>query len=127
MPEYSDLLKQYGGRVGTAFIQWAAPGIASGFINQLFHQWHVDVGKITECVQNNRSLWDEIGLDDREQISNLAKKVGNVDFISAEFLIKSIRKDFPAVASLFLNWPEAAEWLIKQIAKLKAGVNGLDQ
>lgn len=126
MPKYLDSLKQYAGMFGTGLIQVAAPGIASGFINELFHQWHVDVDKITEDVRNNRSLWGEMELEDHKQISNLAKKVGTLDFITPVFFINSIKKDFPGVASLFLNWPEAGEWLARQIDDLKAGVNGVD-
>jgi len=119
-------LKRYAGAAGTGLMKQVAPGIAGGFINELFHQWHVDVAKITKNVQDNRSLWDELRTDQRKQIGDLSQKVGNLDFITPEFLINSIKKDFPGVASLFLNWPEAAEWLARQIDDLKAGVNGVE-
>lgn len=115
-----DTIKQYAGMFGTGLLKQMAPGVASGFINGLFHQWHVDVAKITQDVQSNRPLWDELEPDQRREISDLAKRVG-LDFITPEFFINSIKKDFPGVASLFLHWPEAAEWLASQIDDLKAG------
>jgi len=119
-------LKRYASAAGMGLMKEMAPRIAGGFINELFHQWHVDVARITKDVQDNRSLWGEMESDQRRQIGGLAKRVGNLDFITSEFLIDSIKKDFPGVASLFLNWPEAAEWLAKQIDDLKAGVNGVE-
>ena len=114
-----DALKKSASAVGIGLLKGMAPRIASGFINEQFHQWHVDVAKITQDVQNNRSLWGEMEPDQRRQIDDLAKRVGNLDFITPEFLINSIKKDFPGVASLFLNWSEAAEWLARQIEDLK--------
>jgi len=120
-------LKRYASAAGMGLMKEMAPRIAGGFINEKFHQWKVDVAKITKDVQNNRSLWGDMGPDQRSQVNDLAKRVGALDFITPEFLINSIKKDFPGVASLFLNWPEAAEWLGRQIDDLKAGVNGVDQ
>lgn len=115
-----DTIKQYASMFGTGLLKQMAPGVASGFINGLFHQWHVDGAKITQDIQNNRSLWDGLEPDQRREIGDLAKKVG-LDFITPEFFINSIKKDFPGVASLFLQWPEAAEWLASQIDDLKRG------
>lgn len=96
-----------------------APGLASGVINEFFHQWNVDVDKITEDVQRDRPLWGEMGPDERRQLAAFAGKMDNLDFITSQWLIDSIKKDFPAVASLFLNWLEAGEWLGRQIDELK--------
>jgi len=96
-----------------------APGIAGGIINELFHQWHVDVAKITQDVQSDRSLWDGMKPEQRNQLKSLPRRVGNLDFITPAFIINSVKKDFPSVASLLLNWPEANEWLVRQIEELK--------
>jgi len=96
-----------------------APQVAGGYINQLFHQWNVDVHKITEDIQSNRSLWEDIKPEQKEQLSSLAARIGNLDFITSELVIESIKTDFPAVASLFLGWPEAQEWLARQLDELK--------
>lgn len=119
MLDILDKLKGFGSILGKGMV----PGIAGGFINELFHQWHVDVAMITQYVQNNQSLWDGLTPDMRNQLGVVAEKVGNLDFITPEFLITSIKKDFSGVASLFLKWPEAAEWLDRQINDLKAGLS----
>lgn len=100
--------------------------MAAGAITEMFSNWGVTVAMITEYVQSDRSLWGEMESGKRSQLGVLAQKVGNLDFITPEFLINSIRKDFPGVASLFLNSPSAREWLERQIEELKAGVNGVE-
>ena len=114
-----DKLKEYGGAIGKGLLLQLAPGVAGGIINELFHQWDVDVAKVIKDVQANRSLWDDIKPEQKEQLSNLASRIGNLDFITADLVIESIKNDFPGVASLFLGWPEAREWLTRQLEDLK--------
>lgn len=123
-----DALRKHVGAAGMGLMKGLAPSIAGGFINELFHHpWEVNVAKITQDVQSNRSLWDGMEPDQRRQIRDLAERIGTLDFITPEFLIDSIKKDFPGVASLFLKWPEAAEWLARQIDDLKVWINSVDQ
>lgn len=117
-----DSIKRHLAPFGKGLMQEMVPGMAAGAITEMFHQWHVDVPMITEYVRSNQSLWGGMGEEKRKELGILAQKVGNLDFITPEFLINSIRKDFPGVASLFLNWPEAREWLERQIEELKEGV-----
>jgi hypothetical protein len=119
MPDILDKLKQYGGLLGKGLMTQLAPGIAEGLINELFHQWKIDRAKAIQDVQSNRSLWNEMAPDERKELNSLAVTIGNLDFITPIFIINSIKKDFPSVASLFLNWPEAQEWLARQIEDLK--------
>jgi len=121
-----DVLKQYASMFGTGLMKQMTPGVASGFINKMVSQWHLSVAIVTKYVETNRSLWYGLTPYQRRQIGDLAKRVGNLDFITPEFFINSIKKDSPNIASLFLHWPEAAEWLASQIGDLKAGVNGTD-
>lgn len=118
MPDYLAKLKVFG----KGLIVEMVPGIASGIINEFFHQWNVNAAKIIQDVQSNRSLWVDLKPDQRDQLKATSQRLGNLDFITPEFLINSIKEDFPAVASLFLNWPEAGEWLARQINDLKAGI-----
>jgi len=120
---YMDKLKQYAGIFGTGLLHQIAPEIVGGIINEFFHQWRVDVDKVIDNVQRNRCIWDELKPEHRRQLNSLAKKVGDLNFITSTMFINSIKKDFPAVASLFLGWPEAMEWLKRQIEELKAQVN----
>jgi hypothetical protein len=126
MTDHLGKIKGVASSFGKELLSGLTPRAASGLINELFHQWSVDVPKITQYVQQNRSLWDGIEPDRRRQLGGLAKKVGSLDFITPDFLVDSIKRDFPAVASLFLNWPEAGEWLARQIDDLKKQVSEIE-
>jgi hypothetical protein len=117
-----DKIKQLAAPFGRGLLAEAAPAIAGGVLTEFLHQWHVDVASITQDIQSDRSLWTDIGPDERRQLAFFAKKIGNLDFITPEWFIENIKEDFPAVASLFLNWPEAGEWLVRQIDELKREV-----
>lgn len=118
-----EALKGYAGLFSRGLILEMAPKISGGMMNELFHQWNMDFAKLTEYVRENKSLWSMIEPEQHEQLRALAEKVGDLDFLTADVLINGIRKDFPGVASLFLNWPEAGDWLLLQIEELKAQVN----
>jgi hypothetical protein len=118
-----DRLKEYAGLFRTGMLKQMTPAITGGFINGFFHEWKVDREKITDYVENDRSLWDNLTPDQQQEINTLTQNI-DLNFVTPVFLINSIRKDFPAVASLFLSWPEAAEWLDRQIQELKGGVEG---
>lgn len=119
MPKYLEKLKQLAGPIGRGLVQEMAPGIAGGVIVEQFHQWNVDVARITEDVLRDRSLWAEMGPDERKQLAVFSRQSVNLDFMTPGLVIDSIKGDFPAVASLFLNWPEAGQWLTRQIDDLK--------
>ena len=116
-------LKQVADIFGRGVVLQVAPRIAGGMINEFFHKWNVDVARITRDVQHDRCLWDNLTPDQREQLKIAAQKIGNLDFITTDFIITSIKKDFLAVATLLLNWPEAGEWLARQIDDLKRGIS----
>lgn len=100
-----------------------APGIAGGLINGLFHQWNMDIPKVTEDIRKNNSFWSKMDAEQQEQLRAQAERLGDVDFLTPDVVIDGIKEDFPGVASLFLNWSEAKEWLILQIADVKDRVS----
>jgi len=114
-----DKVKRYAGMFGTGLLRQMAPEIAGGMLNELFHTWKVDVDKICRDVQNDRSIWDEMKPDQRKQIVGVARSMGNLDFLTVDVVVNGIKKDFPAVAGLFLSWPEAHDWLTRQLDILK--------
>ena len=122
MPDLFDKLKQYGSLLGKGLMLEMAPGIAAGLINELFHQWNIDVAKITQDVQHNRSLWDAMAPDQRKELNNLAAKIGNLDFFTPSFIIDSIKNDFPGVASLLINWEPGMKWLTEQLEDIKSTI-----
>ena len=103
-----------------------APRVVGGMLNQLCHEWKLDKAKITEYVENNTSLWNQLTPENWKEIAVLADVLGDLDFITPELVIESIKKDFYQIASLLVNWPEASAWLERQITELKQGIVSTD-
>lgn len=122
MSNIGDTFKHYSNIFGKGLVQQLVPGITEGLIINLFEEWKVDVAKVTSDVQNNRSLWGSLEEQHKQQLAYAAKRVGNLDFITSRFFINAIKKDFPAVASLFLNWDMAGQWLERQVQEMKAEI-----
>lgn len=122
MPDYLDKVKRYAGVFGTGLLRQMAPDIAGGMLNELFHTWNVDVDKVCRDVQDDRPIWDDLKPDQRKHLFDAARSMGNLNFLTVEVVVNGIKKDFPAVAGLFLTWPEAHDWLTRQLDILKREV-----
>lgn len=121
MPAYLDKIRQLVELFGRGLVLQMAPRIASSMVIDLFDELKLDKAQIQHDVTSNRSLWDALPTDQQEQLRTAAQKLGNLDFLTADFVIQSI-KDEPRhaqAASVLLNWPEANEWLARQLDELK--------
>ena len=114
----SNILK-YGKVLGKGVTATFAPSILKGALVELFRIRRVNVKKATEWVIANSSLWDSLEPERKRQFKQLAGKLGDVSWITAEWAIDSLREEYPAVASLFLGWEKGANWLARQIAAIK--------
>lgn len=126
MTEWLDKVKPYAGILGKGLLLQFAPGIVGGAINELFHHWKMDVARVNQDVQCNRSLWDDMTLNQQKQLKSMGSTIGSLDFITPDFIAQSIKEDFPAVATLLLGSPEALEWLTRQIEDLKRHAREMD-
>jgi len=108
-------IKEMAGIFGKGMLLHMAPSLTGGVINDYFHEWKVDEVGIAAAVKNNRCLWEKLTDDQWEHLSQAAETIGGLDFLTPELVIDSIKKDFPGVASQFVNWPAAGEWLGHQL------------
>lgn len=112
-------VKKLGTFLGKGLVSEFAPDILSGTLVELFRAKRVNVAKATEWVQANNSLWDSLEPKHQGQLKRLAQKLGNLDFVTTEWAIDSLRSDFPALASLFLGWKRGYNWLQRQLEVIK--------
>jgi hypothetical protein len=112
-------IKDKLGGFGKSMAISQAPEIAKGFVNELFHQWKIDKDTLIADVLKNASILERMTPEQEKALRGVADLIGNLDFITSEVVIEGIRKDFPLVASLFLGWHEAADWLERQLDSLK--------
>ena len=112
-------IKKLSNLLGKGLISQFAPSMLQGVIVALFRKEELDVSKTSSWVQNNTTLWDKIGQDRQEQLKRSLQKLSNIDFITTDWAIKALKDDFPAVASLFLGWQKAHNWLGRQLEIIK--------
>lgn len=121
--EIPEVFKNLGGILGKGLIIEMAPQIAKGALVELLRMRKVDVKKATEWVRSNSKLWDSLEPYHQERLKQLARKVGNVDWMDVDWAIGAMRGEFPAVASLFLGWKKANNWLVRQVGIIRKEVS----
>jgi len=112
-------LKKYAGLFSKGLVIEMAPEIAKGILVEIFKAKRVSVKSADVWVQHNTSLWKTLEPDEQALFKDLAQRVGNIDWLDADWVIDAIKSDFPAVASLFLGWRKANNWLKRQVTQIR--------
>jgi len=115
-------LKKYAGLFSKGLVIEMAPEIAKGMIVEIFKAKKVSGKAAIDWVQNNTSLWKTLVPGEQALFKDLVERVGNVDWLDADWVIEAIKGDFPAVASLFLGWTKANNWLKRQVEIIRKEV-----
>ncbi len=108
-------LMKLAGPVGNAVLKSAGPYILRGALIELLKSQDMTTKTVTGWVREGTSLWDLLTPSQQSVCRDYVSKLGNVSWFTAEWVIESLSEDFPAVASLIINWDEASEWLNKQV------------
>ena len=117
-----DYVRGFGELTLKGLVAVNAPTIFKGMINQIFHQYRVTVDKVVPLVQENKSLWGTLPSELEDTFLKGARQAGNMEWLTTEWLIDAIKKEHPALASLFLSWRKARNWLGRQIEEIKEQV-----
>lgn len=117
--EMPESIKQLSGILRKGIVAEMAPQIAQGVLIELLKAKKVDVKKATQWVQDNTELWKDLEPHHKERLKQLAQKVGKVDWMNTNWAIDAMRNEMPAVASLFLGWKKANNWLGRQVEIIK--------
>lgn len=115
-------LKDFGKPLIKGLIAEAAPDILAGALVELLRERKVDVKKASEWVESNSRLWDSLDEMRRNAMKRLCENVTDLSWITGEWVINAIKGEFPAVASLFLGWKKASNWLDRQVEIIREEV-----
>lgn len=110
-------LDKYTGPLMWGLADIAAPGILKGVMIE--HLSGVSVKEMSSWIMENRGLLDQVPQATRLKLRKLAGKIGRLEWLTADWAINAVRKEHPALASLFLGWPEARAWLEEQAQMIK--------
>ncbi len=101
-----------------------APSLFKGTLNELLHRDDITVDKVVIMVQKNQALWDYLSPDIIHSLRRGAEYITDIDWLTVEWFIEAIKKEHPALASLFLSWKKALNWLARQIEVIKQELYG---
>lgn len=119
--ELSDL-KEYARLLSKGLVIEFAPGIAKGIFVELLKSKNITVKSASDWIQNNISLWERFKPSEQVLIKNLVDKAGSIDWLDADWIVNAIKDDLPTIASLFLGWKKANNWLKRQVEIIKKEV-----
>lgn len=117
-----DTIKKYGGVVGKGFIAEMGPKVLKGTLLEVLKQKGTGVKSATEWVERDVCLWDTLEPGHQKVLISLGRKMRNISWLTAGWVIEAIKGDMPAVASLFLGWKKANNWLVRQVTIIKERV-----
>ena len=112
-------VKKYSETLGRGLVSNFAPSMLKGALLEVFKEENLNVDKAIEWVESKNNLWNDLKIDKQKQFKYLARKVGDLSWLDATWVITAVKGEYPAVASLFLGWEEATDWLTKEIEEIK--------
>lgn len=108
--DYLDIAKK-------GIIAESAPYMLQGAMIQWLTKVKMDT--IIDYVQHNTKITELINQKGWDNIKYIAGNIGDTSWFTADWAIQAVRKDNPAIASLFMGWTKARNWLERQFALLR--------
>ena len=102
-----------------------APKILKGMMIAFFTDYNINSIVATDLIMKNESLWAQVPEEQYYKIQRALDQIGDIDWITSEWIIDAIRADHPGLASLFLSWIKGKNWLDRQVLEIKEGVSQL--
>ncbi len=118
-----ETVKKVGNAAISGFITTQAESLTKGFLIEYLKRSKEESEKrnirfldaISDMVTKDQSLWGLVNEEEQELIKRNIVRLGSLKFFTAEWVIEALNPDFPAIASLFLGWTKAHNWLERQI------------
>jgi len=121
-PFDTEAITRYAGILGKGFVAEMAPKVAKGALVDMLRQQKIGVKEAAKWVEEDVCLWDTLQPQHQKALIALKRQIGSVDWLTADWLIGAIKADLPALASLFLGWRKAHNWLVRQVGIIKARI-----
>jgi len=96
-----------------------APNMFKGMLNTWLTDFMIDSKVISDMVMQNKSLWSMLPENQYDRFQKILGQIGDIDWLTTEWLIDAVRKEHSAIASLFLGWKKGRNWLDRQLAEIK--------
>lgn len=107
----------------TGMVIQYAPGILKGAMKEYLGK--IVFEEFVGFVRNKQCLWDTLPANLQNTLEEFGPKLGELEWLTGEWLIETGRESAPAIYSLVLGWPEAEEWLENQVNDIKLHMKGV--
>lgn len=118
----SDQLTKYGKMFGKGAVIQMAPSILRGFVGEALRDDLMAVSSVNDWVKNKESLWDKIPPEWQDSVVRYGKELGDLEWLDSDWVIDVAREAKPGLASLFLGWKKARNWLDRQVVAVKTHI-----
>jgi len=107
-----------------------APEMARGMVVELLKRpvvykgttRYIDTRLIVDLVIEDVSLWSLLDAKGVSMLKDTARRIGDIKWFDSDWLIDTIKEEYPALASQFLGWSKAREWLDRQFVELHSSI-----
>lgn len=112
--------------LGKAFFAGALMNITPGMLEGVMQEYlgSVRVNDLVGMVLTDQNIWSMIDPKQQKTFTDLAPRLGDLDWLTLEWVMQTGRKSGPALYSVLENWPEGLQWLGRQIADIKLNLTG---
>ena len=112
-------LKKYKPIIEKGIMLEYAPQMVQGALVEILDVIGLDVKKANEWVQKDICLWDELDPKYQQTLINLRIKLGDLNWFTGKWIVNAIRREKPALASVFIGWVKAGNWLERQASIIR--------
>lgn len=110
-------LKNLGSTLLTgAFAQWG-PNIVKGAMKEYLHL--LSPRDFAKVVQSDQKIFDSLDPEHQRMVLKAMSKLGDLSWLTKEWVMENGRETAPAIHSMLMSWPEAQDWLERNIEDLK--------
>jgi hypothetical protein len=102
------------------FMPELAPSITRGLLIEYLYK--VDTKELDRWIKEDVSLWSKVEPRYQDRIRKALSRMGDMKWLTVEWLQEGLRKELPKLCSLFLGSEEALEWLERQLEDIKSRI-----
>lgn len=110
------------GSIFNGLIADNAPKMMKGMLNTWLKENKITIEILSDYIMRDESLWHLVPQEKYLMIRNMKSQLGNLNWLTSDWLIQAVRDEHPVIASLFLGWEDALIWLDKNLDEVKKGV-----
>lgn len=106
----------------SGYLMNLAPDMMEGALDEVLKD--VKLADLALAIKTNLRIWDVIPPQQQESFVELAPKVGDLEWLTLEWVMVKGRKSAPSLYSALTGWPEGLQWLESQINDIKIQLSG---